>query len=96
VCFVIRFGFKDEEVEKMLWDRQLDGCLPNWYCLPTSTYRAIDGGCNHRDNLQNLGRGASGYRRFLLPAYDDGNILIFWYPYTYSFKWQVGNFFNIQ
>lgn len=64
-------------MEGIILDGEFDpGCLPEPECPEPDTYRTIDGSCNHRDQLKNLGRAVSGYRRFLKPAYDDGKSLL--------------------
>jgi len=68
---------KEEEMEEIIMNGEFDpGCLPEPECPEPDTYRTIDGSCNHRDELKNLGRAVSGYRRFLKPEYDDGNSLL--------------------
>ncbi len=77
--YIIRFGLKEEEMEHILRNKEFEdfntGCLAEPKCPEPDTYRTIDGSCNHRDQLRNLGRAASGYRRLLSPAYDDGYLL---------------------
>lgn len=63
-------------MEKFVWGDRNSGCLAEPQCREPDTYRTIDGSCNHRDQLRNLGRAVTGYRRFLQPAYDDGKLLI--------------------
>jgi len=86
--FKIRFLFNEEEMEQIIrTNEDFDsGCLPEPQCLEPDTYRTIDGSCNQRDNLKNLGRAASGYRRFLSPAYDDGKIPILFIFYSANYK----------
>ncbi len=75
-CFT-RLGLKEEEMGQIVRNDFDSGCLPEPNCREPDTYRTIDGSCNHRDELRNLGRAVTGYRRFLKPAYDDGKILLF-------------------
>lgn len=75
-CF-IRLGLKEEEMGQIVRNEDLDsGCFPEPNCREPDTYRTIDGSCNHRDELRNLGRAVTGYRRFLKPAYDDGKLFL--------------------